>query len=353
VAAAIERGRHRDLFGTLLVVVFGLMSAFSRRHVSVLAVVTAPAMAATVAEVIERIPALARRVRAHVWSGAAAVALLALLIGSFGLPWPGGGRRRPGIGIAPNMPVEAMEFVRREGLQGKLFATMAFASYATWAGWPAVTTFVDSRLEIFGGDFLRLYRRASRRARDFRFVESNARFDLALLSWRLRSVDGAVEALRDDPAWSLVYFDDIALLYARWEPGRQAFLEHRSYRALDPPLFLAGRGFLPGEPPEIAEDEARRAVEEARPLPGRHPMNATAHLMLGSALQMQGRHAEAAEAFRASLAVQPDAPAAYGLLAISLEAAGDAAGAREALEELRRRFPDSKFARKVMEELGE
>ncbi len=350
-AAARRAFRQRDYFAVGLTAVFALMSFTSRRHVSLLAVVTAPVVGGALAPLLRKIPVREVGGRAFSWGTTVAVAALASVVAVSGLPWPEGGWRRPGIGVGENIPVEALEVMRRENLRGRVFSTLAFGAYVTWAGWPDLVTFVDSRLEIFGGDFLRLYRRAIGQERYFRFVKQQTEIDMALLPWRERSVEGAIGDLSADPEWSLVYFDDLALLYVRHSQETASLIERRAFHFIDPILFSHARGFgeatLLGE----AEREARHAVEDPPVLPDRRAMNSTARVILGSALQRQGRHAEAAAEFRAALETRPDAVLAYGLLATSLAATGDRAGARSALEKLQRRFPDSEFARQMLEEL--
>jgi hypothetical protein len=350
-ASAWRAFRRRDYFAVGLVAAFALMSLTSRRHVSLLAVVTAPVVGGALASVLRRIPAKEIAGRALSWGTTAAVAGLASAVAVSGLPWPDGGWRRPGIGIGENIPVEALEVIRGENLRGRVFSTLAFGAYVTWAGWPDLTTFVDSRLEIFGGNFLRLYRRAIGQERYFRFVKQQTEIDMALLPWRQRSVEGAIGDFRTDPGWSLVYFDDLTLLYVRHSPETASLIERRAFRFVDPMRFNVPRGFDDATPLEEAEREARRAVADPPALPDRPAMNSTARIILGSALQRQGRHVEAAAEFRAALETRPDAVPAYGLLAVSLAATGDRAGARSALESLQRLFPDSEFARQMLEEL--
>jgi hypothetical protein len=344
--AALRRGGRA---AALTAAALGLLSATSRRHVSLMAVVTAPILAGEAARLFGRSSRKAGAAASFV--PVAAVLALGALVWSVGLPWERGAFRRPGGGVAGNVPVEALEVMVREKIEGRVYATMAFGAYVTFRGWPALRTFLDSRLEVFGGEMIREYERAGNDPAAFDALRRRVPFDLALLSWRIEPSAGPVEALARDPDWALIYFDDLALLYARRAPGREDLLDRRAYRVVHPALFAAGSGISGGADPGQAEREARRAVAETPRLPGRPPMEATARVILGAALQRQGRHAEAAEELRASLRARPDAPAVYGLLGVSLMAAGDRAGAREAFLELRRRVPGSRFAEEMLRQV--
>jgi hypothetical protein len=183
----------------------------------------------------------------------------------------------PGPGrIAPNIPLEAVEVMRGEGLHGRVFTTIGFGAYVAWRGWPALTTSVDSRLEVFGGTFLLEHLAAQRDAGRFAQFEARYPFELALVPWRTPAVRGARTVLDADPKWALVYFDDIAALYARRTKAMSGLIERRGY------LYLRPTGMLAGAPRPDLLREARRAAEEPPRLPHRPPVNRQASAMLRS-----------------------------------------------------------------------
>ena len=350
---ALRRGAGARALPALIL---AALSLTSRRHVSLLGVVAASFLTAELAGLLSRRPGGARESAGWArraagtlpFAAAGAVVALASGIALAGLPLGGGVWRPAGVGIAPNIPVEALEVMRRERLEGRVFPAFGFGAYVTWAGWPAMRTFVDSRLEIFGGDFLRAYD-ALRRPAEFRRAMEATPFDIALLSWQADPVAAAVTVLSQDPGWALVYFDDTAILYVKRIPGRESLVERRAYRAIDPFRLFAGGG-APGGPKE-AEIEARRAVADPPPLPGRPAMNGRARVVLAAALQQQGRHAEAVRELRAALEARPDAAIAWGMLGTSLLETGDREGARAAFQELKRRMPGSAFADQMLSEI--
>ncbi len=290
---------------------------------------------------------------AAAWGSLLVVLALSGVIATLGLPWERGERRRPGSGIGENIPVEALQVMRDDGLRGRVGCSLAFGAYVTWAGWPDLRTSIDSRLEIFGGPYLLRYEAALRDPGRFRDLLRETPFDLALLSWQQESVAGALAALASDPEWALIYFDDIAVLYARRTPERVAVIERDAFKLVDPAKFLATVKLPEGADLADAEREARRAVAAPPPIPHRPAMSAVARTILGSVLQREGRHAEAIVELRAAVTARPNDTVAWGLLGLSLLQTGDRSGAREAFTELKRRVPASGFADRMLQEVGE
>ena len=339
VAAAGWAARRRELAPAMTVLAFGFLSCMSRRHISLMAVVTAPLIGRGAAALLARVLPSPRAAIALVRAAAACVLLLAAGIAMSAFR-AGALAPRPGA-IARNIPVEAVEVMCSEGLHGRVFTSLGMASYVTWRGWPDLLTNADSRLEILGGDFLRTVLTASRDPRRFEAFEARWPVDYALLPWRLESVKGAIDAMSADPDWALIYFDDVAALYARRPEPEGPPAGGEAYRAIDPVRFMRQHGFAPGTDLAVAEAEARRAVAAPPSMALRPAANGVARMMLGSALMRSGRLPEAADALRAAIETDPGLAPAYGMLAACLGALGDEQGSRAILRKLERRSPGS------------
>jgi len=351
--AAVWALARRDLFRGLTALLLVTMSAASRRHVSLLGVVTAPLLAQALAALGGRFGLSVRAGKAAAWGAAATVLGAAAFVATVGLPWERGEWRPPGSGIGENIPVEALKVMRDDGLKGRVGCSLSFGSYLTWAGWPDLRASIDSRLEVFGGEFLRWYEASMRSPDGFRELRRKEPFDIALLSWQQASSAGAVSSLASDPGWALIYFDDVAALYVKRTPERAAVVGRDAFERIDPSRFLATVSLPEGAGPADIEREARRAVAAPPALPGRPAMNAVARTILGFVLQREGRHAEAIEELRAAVTARPNDTVGWGLLGLSLLQTGDRPGARSAFMELKRRLPSSAFADRMLKEAGE
>jgi tetratricopeptide (TPR) repeat protein len=352
VPAVVRALARRAYFPALAAVSLAAMSVTSRRHVSLLGAVSAPLVGRALAALAARVRVRAAPAAAAGWGSAVVVLALSAFIALAGLPWERGERRLPGSGIGENIPVEALQVMSDDKLMGRVGCSLAFGAYVTWAGWPDLKTSIDSRLEIFGGEFLRWYESALRDPEMFADLMRRDPFDLALLSWQQESVAGALQALASDPNWALIYFDDVAVLYARRGPERAATIERDEFRLVDPARFLRAAAPPAGADLADVEREARRAVAAPPPIARRPAMNAVARTILGSVLQHEGRHAEAIAELRAAVTARPNDTVGWGLLGLSLLQSGDRSGAHAAFTELKRRVPASVFADRMLKEVG-
>jgi tetratricopeptide (TPR) repeat protein len=351
VPAVVWALARRAYFPALVAVSIAAMSVSSRRHVSLLGVVSAPLVGRALAALAARARVRAAPAAAAGWGSAVVALALSAFIALAGLPWERGERRLPGSGIGENIPVEALQVMSDDKLTGRVGCSLAFGAYVTWAGWPDLKTSIDSRLEIFGGDFLRWYEGALRSPERFADLMLRDPFDLALLSWQQESVAGALQALASDPNWALIYFDDVAVLYARRAPEWAATIDRDEFRLVDPARFLRAAPPAGADLADV-EREARRAVAAPPPIARRPVMNAVARTLLGSVLQREGRHLEAIAELRAAVTARPNDTVGWGLLGLSLLQSGDRAGAHVAFTELKRRVPASIFADRMLKEVG-
>ena len=261
------------------------------------------------------------------------------------MPHESGDWRKPGGGVGPNVPVAAMDAALRYGLKGNCFASYAFAGYVVHRAWPQTHVFIDSRTEVYGGPFIEKYTVAMGDPGRMASLMRAWPIDYAILSYKLELAEGPVMALRADPRWALIYFDDLAMIFAKRDsaPARAAGV----YDLADPYLFLSGRARMSNDPPR-AVSETQRALEAA-------PASRVALLMHGTALQADGRDRDAVAAFEQVAARlssgDPDRPIVLGLMSTSYVALGEREKAEAALEEMLAIFPDSIFARQELDKL--
>ncbi|QWV92496.1 hypothetical protein KP004_14985 [Geomonas oryzisoli] len=198
----------------LLVLGFAYMALTSVRYIPLFNLVTAPVLAARLAELghsggrsarfltelSARLAHLERRALT-VW-GAAAVAVV--------IAAAAGGTFRHSFDRRL-MPVDACEFVLRTGVKGKVFNSDEFGDYLIYRGYPACRVFIDGRLDMYGAQRLKEYNEV---------IDFRPGWDRVLqrygISWIIFEADSRfARFLRQRPEWQLIYADDVADVFQK------------------------------------------------------------------------------------------------------------------------------------------
>lgn len=121
-------------------------------------------------------------------------------------------------------PVRAADFLAHEEVSGKIFSFDAWGGYLTYRLWPRALIFTDTR--ILTNDAAAEYREIINNTPTGRGLMERHQINtvvLAPLEIYTGVVYPLVRQLSDDSHWSLVHFDDTALIFMR-QPHRQPVL---------------------------------------------------------------------------------------------------------------------------------
>ncbi len=224
--------------------------------------------------------------------------------------------RRFGFGVAKNrFPIRAMAFVDAERLPGPILANLVDSSFVLFDRGPK-STYVDGRLEVYGGDLVKQADDLFRTGKGFDEAVARNGIGTVLVA---HGTDGTLFRLinrRSD--WAPVYFDETHAVFARVTPETRALVEplRIDWSApvrreapvapeLDPPDRLAGLW------PRVADDVAPKALGQLALLTGNLPL--------------------ARERFEEAYAARPDDADAALHLGVVCRALGDDARADELL----------------------
>lgn len=118
-----------------------------------------------------------------------------------------------------HLPVAAVEFVQRHGLSGPLYNDYNFGGYLLWKA-PELPVFVDGRIEVYQGQVLDDHLRISRAEPGWSALLDQYGVNLVLV----RPERTLTDALLQDAAWDLVYFDYNTVVFVRAarNPGLRA-----------------------------------------------------------------------------------------------------------------------------------
>jgi len=118
--------------------------------------------------------------------------------------------------LTPETGSDAIEYMERTGLQGRLFNELGRGSYVIWRLGPAQPVFIDPRFELYSLEHFENYLTLSKAKTGA--TELLSQYDLELLLLDRESQASLAElADRQPERWRLVYEDTYTLLYQRKE----------------------------------------------------------------------------------------------------------------------------------------
>ena len=287
--------------------VFFLASAFAAslalRNLPIFGLLSAPIVALNFQQVLG---ARISRRRALADSGALLLALGVLVMVFTRGVQVGAERRKPGFGYDERMvPRKAADFVERSGIKDRVFSTMEYGGYFIWRWFPERKVFIDGRVDPFGADLFRLYGRVFWSSSVTDSVISAYDINCFVLPQPPSNTASTSHyigrTLGQRPDWSLVYWDDVAMVYVRNIPEHQELTRKHAYHALAPLLLglpEADQGPDTGYKATLLA-EAERAVSE-------NPASPLALSTLGAVRLRFGQRAEGQAAFEKALAADPD-----------------------------------------------
>ncbi len=335
----LRRGRMAVTDG-LLLLAFLVQAVMGIRLLAEFGIIAAP--------VVLRL--LAPRLEGRDWAGgrpAAAVLGLALLTAV-----PAAAVFSPSFAFGPGIkedkfPEQAVRFVERSGIEGRMFNSFAFGDYLCWRVAPRRQVFIHGRNDIFPESFFLDYYEAQRSPEAWARMTAAWGVTWAILQYSYADYGGMRRGshLASNPEWVPVYWDMTAAVYVKRVPANERVIDAYGYRYLRPAYFdvrylydlldrvpaetlLAEADRLVRESPRNEEAWLDRAVinsarggahltealADARRAVELNPRRAMSHAAVGSILRLQGRSVEAERAFRAALRLDPRDPTAAARL---------------------------------------
>ncbi len=230
------------------------LSVLARRNMGLFALGATPIIGAWLALIGSRVTAGRIRDTYRSVANATAPILLATCIGLIGAVatnayyWRDGTTREFGLGILDvNFPIRAAAFSREAGLPSRLYNDLTAGGYLTWEPPVKGGVFIDGRLEVYDAEFFTYYMSAFRNGRIWQQQLDRYGINTVLLFHRWRNRHPMIRALILDPAWALVYHDEVAVIFVR-NRGNEASIEkaRELYPAWREKIFAALNSPTPG-----------------------------------------------------------------------------------------------------------
>jgi hypothetical protein len=197
------------------------LSLMARRNIGVFALGAAPFAAACVAILAAQVPG-AWRQRVVAARGAMAALVAAACIGVTALvvtnEWYArtGETHEFGLGaFESNFPEHAAGFIRERELPGPAYNDLTGGGYLAWANPTGDGVYIDGRLEVYDTEFFSAYMGALGNVGAWRQDADARGIRSAVIFHRWGNRHGLIAALARLPDWSLVYYDEVAVVFVR------------------------------------------------------------------------------------------------------------------------------------------
>ena len=223
-----------------------------------------------------------------------------------------GSGREKGFGITEdeNMPTCAVDFIERNRITGKAFASYTAAAMLIHRMYPDVKVNMDSRNDVYGEDLFEEYLEALRSPAAMKTYLKAHPIDFFLLSYRdrLRAVfDDALEATGE---WASVYYDDKSFVMVRRNPANQELVRREEYHAIRPTLTGGST---------VDQSNAAQVLQESDRTILNCPRARLGYIYKSKALISLKRFDEAITVCRQALERDPRNPDAYAQMGLAYE----------------------------------
>jgi tetratricopeptide (TPR) repeat protein len=297
----LGRGKRSNMADVALFGVFSLASLYAWRTLPFLALISIPIIAGNLKDAWEKLLSTAQR--RSVLRRAFALVLILYT------PWylfsdVGHFYRDYSFGLGVNMkllPVQACDFVEENGIKGNMFNSYGFGGYLIWRFWPERKVFVDGRVEMYGLPFLGEYM-FYWHPEVWQRYEKDYGINYAIID---REPNYTTRYLDKNKDWSLVFFDDRALVYLKRTPENEPLIKRYGYHYLRPGSL--NFSYLD---PLLENEKTRREVirELERSLHENEMYNLNVHLMLAHCYAHLGirTYRQAIEQYEKALKIMPE-----------------------------------------------
>jgi tetratricopeptide (TPR) repeat protein len=203
-------------------------------------------------------------------------------------------------------PEGVTQFIKEHGIQGNMFNSFDYGGFLIWHLYPQVKVFIDGRVPtVYSEDFFWLHRQGLENKKAWKRLVDEYDVDIVLIDdkrdtgYRL-----FVKRLDDDPSWSLVACDDVAVLYLKNKPKFKKIIDRYRFKYFRPGDISLGYAMSEGN-----RDFLRKLVQELSIIEARYPGNfyiyhslGLAYLLLDEPAQLENASAN----FKKALVLKPD-----------------------------------------------
>jgi hypothetical protein len=222
---AVSRAKV-DIIELFLVLLFTYMALYSARHIPLFAIVIAPVLARHTTLMLQRtdsrlinlfksrsdnLASLDAHLKGHLWPVLTVVGVC--LLARAGLVRFTFDEMRA--------PVAAVDFLRKEKIEGNMFNSDPFGDYVIYAASLDYKVFVDGRSDMYGSDRMKEYMKVALVQPGWKDVL--AKYDINFVLYNANSPVSLL--LGETDSWRLIYADEIANIFVRNAARNQVLID--------------------------------------------------------------------------------------------------------------------------------
>ena len=257
--------KHLDLTNLALSGLFLAMSLKMHRNIAIFALATAPILSLNLDLFFDRL------LNKKGTGGIDLLMKLAVLLITIGLTrmsfkygyiYRSGSRKPFGLGVASNMPIEAVQYVKKNNIKGNSFNPYTYGTYIIHHLYPDTRVVMDSRDLPYGEKLYLEHQYAMNSVKHFKALFQKYHVDYILMNYRHgQHLKKHFEYLEKTGEWVLVYFDDRNVVYIRNIPENKKLINRDGYLVMHPVLTFE-RGGVEGKNIPRCIKECQRAIKE-------------------------------------------------------------------------------------------
>ncbi|MCL6582935.1 MAG: tetratricopeptide repeat protein [bacterium] len=334
--------KHFDLTNAALSALFLAMSLRMHRNITTFALATAPIMSLNFDNFFDLILSMKKFINIKKLAKADLLAKVIILLITVGLTamtfrygyfYRSGSRKPFGLGVASNMPIEAVRYVKENHIKGNCFNPYTYGTYIIHELYPETRVVMDSRDLPYGERLYLEHQEAMVDVNAFKQMFQKYHIDYIILNYQQDDLREHFKYLHQNGEWVLVYFDDRNVVYIRNIPENRKLIERDGYFCLHPVLTLEKEGLELDEIPRyileckrniklnpkfifpryvlhsiyLAQGKLTEAIQLGKEIVNLEPQNARWHILLAETYLRAGNIDQARAHYQQAITLDPGA----------------------------------------------
>jgi tetratricopeptide (TPR) repeat protein len=215
-------------------------------------------------------------------------------------------------------PQGVVQFIKEKEIKGNIFNSFDYGGFLIWHLYPQLKVFIDGRvITVYSEDFFWLHRQGLKNETVWKRLVNKYDVDIVLIDdKRDNGYRIFVKQLDDDPAWSLVAFDEVSTLYLKNKPKYEEIISLYKFK-----YFRPGDISLEYAISHKSKDYLQNLIQELKVIEVQYPSSFYIYHSLGLAYLLLDEPAQLENAYlylKKALAIKPDNEFGHFNLGITL-----------------------------------